>query len=371
MKTIDSKQLVDKSLIQKYAKRNTSAMMPIESRYVEAFIDSTLNSDAVIAEYEKLFSIMHNDDSFILINSLHENCKSLNYEPLRSIIGYSLNRKDMLLFKMISLALFKGEVNQYYGQKLLESIMLTTDESPIKTTDTGGFTDALSENPLIDFNNSYCYEDIDDEVFGHITEYAQTKEQVIKASEIFDKLITVVKPARISVLLRYNYNVFLGAYIKNDTLTTLYSGIDIIKTGFKSKEVVENLMKLSISELLELYKPSGLKVYDYENSEVKEYSCERFVYREDNFIEFEYNIRARFDEYAKEDDVLISPFGKITINPNGSYIDYNKSESYENGKEYFQKYEPVYLGFGDGSGNVLSFDGTENKVGLFYVRERN
>ena len=119
--------IVDRTDIQEYAKRNTSPKMPIEAKYVEAFIDALMNSTKVQDVYEILSDHMQNGDTFVIYNSFFNIAKNVNREPFRSIIAYSMLKKDLRLFELISASIFTGSVIEYHGSDLYTEISTTTE----------------------------------------------------------------------------------------------------------------------------------------------------------------------------------------------------------------------------------------------------
>ena len=88
--------LVNKNDIQTYAKRNTSPKMGIEQLYLQAFIDSMLNSSALKEKFQVLSDEMQNGDSFVIFGSYDVTARNLNKEPYRSILAYSMLASNCL-----------------------------------------------------------------------------------------------------------------------------------------------------------------------------------------------------------------------------------------------------------------------------------
>ena len=87
--------LVNKNDIQLYAKRNTSPKMGIEELYLQAFIDSMLNSSSLKEKFQVLSDEMQNGDAYVIFGSYDVTARNLNKEPYRSILAYSMLKKDI------------------------------------------------------------------------------------------------------------------------------------------------------------------------------------------------------------------------------------------------------------------------------------
>lgn len=368
--------IVSKTLIKEYAKRNTSDKMPIESKYVEAFLDSILNSTAYKEKIEYLKNSVANGDSFFLMNSIDKNCKLINYEPLRSIVGYSMNRKDMILFEMINGLLFTGEVRKCYGENLDGSTVTKTDE-PNGYTDQGGHTDSNPSLIVIDYLARYCPSPVIDDFWGNIGTDVQSKIELENQLEVFNALIPIVKPSRIDVIVRYNHTCYAVGKLRDNVADCLEIGCNTNSDNpFKNTKVLKKLSKMTVSDLSEFYKANEVDVYTLESGEkpVDRNECIRTIKVDSNYVTFLYNIRVYIKEYCERTEEnsnykhIVNPINKIVIRSDKVYILYVESEQYKPNTEYYQKFEPVMLKMGDGSDDVLSFNGNDDMASVFYER---
>ena len=174
--------LVNKADIQNYARRNTSTKMGIEQLYVQAFIDSLLNSTKHKDVIQILQDTMQNGDAFVLFNSIDTSAKNINKEPFRSIVAYAMLKKDFRLFELISASLFTGTVVEYHGDDLYTDAVKATDENPLKYTDNGTFTDMNIGRIQIGFKNIFATESLPD---GTGTEYQTLAELEKSLEELF------------------------------------------------------------------------------------------------------------------------------------------------------------------------------------------
>lgn len=408
-------ELVDKVDIQKYAKRNTSPNMPIEAKYVQAFIDALMNSTNIQDVYDFLRAEMQNGDSYVIFSSYGINARNINKEPYRSIIAYAMLKKDIRLFELISASMFTGSIQEYHGSDLYSEFTRNTDESPIKYTDEGTYTDMTEGLIQIGFKNYYCNNPLPD---GTGSEY-QTIAELQKALIDFDYIITLTKPARVEVLLFY----IPWCYLSGDDKTIISCGIERPEIEDESRfscpfgdELSMNILaNMSDRELIESY--SQVSMYDYVHDIDRDISVEKKSKIEDDCIVCDYTFKCQSS--SKEDDfyVKVTPVGdenpselkwyeynsleeKYILTPDTTVIEgkiyyqktkdsiwgsikllsnagnktYAESKSYKDGEEYYEKYIPIMLRINDDPNSpCIAFEienGTPTIGALFYTRER-
>lgn len=158
--------LLNPALVQEYAKRTTSYKYPIEAKYVNAFICSLINSKAMISAYDVLKSQMWNDDNFNLFISYWEGIGEFNKEPYRSIISYSMMKKDEFLFKTISSLFFTGRMDIIYSLDFSKKSMEYTDEN-----DSEAYCSAIPTPVFVIDQDYYAIEMRDDDnIYTKLTE---------------------------------------------------------------------------------------------------------------------------------------------------------------------------------------------------------
>lgn len=364
-------ELVNKVDIQKYAKRNTSSNMPIEAKYVQAFIDALMNSTSLQELYEILQSETQNGDSYLIYNSYGINARNINKEPYRSIVAYAMLKKDFRLFQLISASMFTGSVKEYHGSDLYNEFIKNTDETPLHYTDEGTYTDMNEGLIQIGFKNYYCDDPLPD---GTGSEY-QTTEELNKSLTDFDYIITLTKPARVEVLLFFVPYCFLSG----DDKTILSCGIErsddpvIFSCPFGDETSMSILDNMSDRELISSY--SQVSMYDYKYDIDRDVSADKTVTIGPDFIMFDYDIRCQAsssstDPSARKDII----WGSIKIISNVGNRTYAESKSYKSDEEFFEKYIPIMLRISDDpNAPCLPYE-IDNHVGtigaLFYTRER-
>lgn len=363
-------ELVDKVDIQKYAKRNTSPNMPIEAKYVQFFLDALLNSTSVQELYEILSAEMQNGDSYIIYNSYSVDAQNVNREPYRSIIAYAMLKKDFRLFELISASMFTGTVQEYHGNDLYENFTNNTDESPIRYTDEGTYTDMNEGLIQIGFKNYYCDEVLPD---GTGSEY-QTIDELRRALTDFDYIITLTKPARVEVLLFFVPFCFLSG--DEHTLESLGIKLSedpaLFSAPFGDELSMNIINNMSDRELIESY--SQVTMYDYERSLERDIVSEKTVKIEPGFITFDYNLRCQASASSSEagatKDII---WGTIKIVSDVGSKTYAESKSYKQDEEYFEKYIPIMLRINDNPNSpCLPFEivnGSATIGALLYERE--
>ena len=409
-------ELVDRVDIQKYAKRNTSPNIPIEAKYVQAFVDALMNSTKIQDVYDFLRAEMQNGDSYVIFNSYGINARNINKEPYRSIIAYAMLKKDIHLFELISASMFTGSIQEYHGSDLYSEFTRNTDESPIRYTDEGTYTDMNEGLVQIGFKNYFCDEPLPD---GTGSEY-QTIAELQKALTDFDYIITLTKPARVEVLLFYIPWCYLSGDDKNIVSCNIYR--PEIKDGsrfscpFGDELSMNILSNMSDYELIECY--SHVSMYDYVHGIDRDISVEKKSIIENDAVICDYTFRCQSS--SKEDDTYIkvtpvgdenpselnwyeydslelkytltsditvvegkmyykkvkdSIWGSIKLLSNTGSKTYAESKSYKDGEEYYEKYIPIMLRLRDNdpTSPCIAFEidnGTPTVGALFYTRER-
>lgn len=361
--------LVNKSDIQKYSHKNTSSKLPIEEKYVNAFIDSILNSTSLSDSIKTLKDIVQDGDAFVLYNSYDISAQNLNREPYRSILAYAMLKKDFRLFELISASIFTGSVKEYHGSDLYLSATKTTDESPLKYTDTGLYTDMTEGLIQIGFKNIFTTEILED---GAGEEY-QTLEELEAAIEDFNFIISLTKPARVEVLLFFvpycymsgDSNVLEKINMKQDEYFMTPFG----PTGGHSVDILNSLTDI---ELINLYQVVSYK--DMETGNVENIEVERRVHRGDHYMTFSYEFRILSNSNPIWKHIQIkSDQGSATFMKSTEF-----SQAYLNSdpdNQYWERYMPIMLRIEDDDpdGPCLAFQ-IENDVctvgALFYVREK-
>ena len=408
-------ELVNKVDIQKYAKRNTSPNMPIEAKYVQAFIDALMNSTSVQELYETLQSEMQNGDAYVIYSSYDVNARNLNKEPYRSIIAYAMLKKDLRLFQLISASMFTGSVQEYHGSDLYNEFIKTTDETPLHYTDEGTYTDMNEGLIQIGFKNYYCDDPLPD---GTGSEY-QTVAELEEALTDFDYIITLTKPARVEVLLFFVPFCFLSG----DENTILSVGIyrpeednpDLFSCPFGDELSMNIIANMSNQELIESY--NQVSMYDYDRQLDLDITSDKTVRVEDDCIIFDYDLRTQCSEPYQDVYTLLTPEGdenprrlgwyeldddKYVLTRDSTVIEgkdyyeksqknviwgtikilsavgsktYAESKTYKDGEEYFEKYVPIMLRLNDNDpdGPCIALEienGTPTIGAMFYERER-
>lgn len=334
-------ELVDKVDIQKYAQRNTSPNMPIEAKYVQFFLDALLNSTSVQELYEILRSEIQNGDSYIIYNSYYNGAQNVNREPYRSIIAYAMLKKDFRLFELISASLFTGSVHEYHGSDLYENFTNNTDETPIRYTDEGTYTDMSEGLIQIGFKNYYCEDPLPD---GTGSEY-QTIEELRKALLDFDYIITLTKPARVEVLLFFVPFCFLSG--DKDTLQSVGIELSDDPTRFSSPfgdELSMNIIdNMSNRELMDSY--NEVSMYDYDRKIDRDITSEKTISIEPEWLIFDYNFRCQTSSKGGDAYIKVTPVGDENPSELGWYVYNSLKTEYEltsdttvvEGKDYYKK----------------------------------
>ena len=367
-------EIFDKILIQKYSERNTSPKMPIERKYVYAFLDSMLNSSTLGEKWKLLMDEMQNGDAYVFFNSFWRDAKIVNKEPNRSVVAYSMLKKDMRLFELMSAAMFTGSVEEYRGSDLFRDVVKYTDEAPMKYTDAGSYTDVHEGTVQIGFKNLFCDDPF---MWKYVPDYPgqnpqtipvgyewQTLEEILKATTEFEVMATMCKPARVVFLLFMERWCFLSGN-RNEMVSC---GMEIVyqspfgpiaggaNTGM---DVLDGMSDL---EVMKCYDECSMKVVIGGISSEKEITWERTSKREAGFLTLSYEFKTQ--------EVEGVTWGRIKIQPNVSDRMYVREIKYKEGEEHCQKMVPLMLSMGDGSGNVLAFNLTDDIAGMFYVREK-
>ena len=343
-------ELVSRKDLQEYASRNTSPQMPIEQKYVLAFLDALMNSTSVQYVYEILRDEMQNGDAFVIFNSYHVLAKNVNKEPYRSIVAYAMLKKDFRLFELISSSMFTGSVAEYHGEDLYTEVSFTTDEHPTKYTDSGIMTDMTEGKIQIGFKNWYCDDPLPD---GTGSEY-QTIEELEKSLEDFGSIITLTKPARVEVLLFFIPYCFLGGNSSKVNTCNIDTNYQWFSSPFGDPIAMNILYNTQPEDFEQLYADVSMNIPEYDIN--KAIDSERRITFEPDNITFDYDFRteksaASTDPGAPKDIV----WGRITIRSGAGGNSYAKSPGFAPATEYFEKYTPLMLRIND-SDNPLDPD---------------
>jgi hypothetical protein len=357
----------DSEAIQLYAKKNTSPKFPIEEKYVNAFLQSLLNSSFVKEKYKILRDEMWNGNSFLFYNSFWKDANIVNKEPNRSIVAYAMLKKDFRLFELMSASLFTGTVEEYHGSDLYSDLVEATDEKPTKYTDSGSYTDMQEGLIQIGFKNVFCDDPLPD---GTGSEF-QTLEELRTASADFEVMATMCKPARVIFLLFYQRYCFIGG--NRETVNTC--GVNMDEEfyspfgGGSENTGVDVLNAMSDEELFRCYLECSMEV----NGGQKEMEAKREVIRTENpdVITFRYTFKTQ--EVVQ--DGVSTIWGKIKILPSVAALTYVREKRWKEGEDHSEKMEPVMLSLGPYAPDaVLAFssqDGTPTGIaGMFYQREK-
>ena len=355
--------LVNDEDIHKYAQRNTSPKMPIEAKYVEAYLSSLLNSTSVQEVYNILAEQMQNCNGFMLPASLYPTVNLLN-NKYDHIIAYSMVKKDFRLFELISMYLFTGSVKEYHGSDLAENFAKYTDEVPTKYTDSGLTTDMIEGLIIIAFKNYYCNDPLPD---GTGSEY-QTIDELEKSIVDFDTLITVVKPARIEVMLLLTPYCFLSG----DSENILSCGIDTSNKYFSCPFGDETSMAIIDTydnyKLLHSYTDVKMFSNGGDNKTYYPIDYERTTKVEEDSVTIEF-------EFKYISDNVESPWRNIFIKSNEDTMYFAQSRFFDPEKDYYERYNPIMLRINDNDPNgpciALRIEHDVPTIGaVFYTREK-
>lgn len=251
--------MIDSTLINRYAKRNTSPKMPIEEKYVNAFMSALLNSTSVDLMYNRLKESVWNEEKFIGLLSYWDDCglfTDMN-SPYRSLIAFSMLKKNDELFEAVSQAFFTGTFHKYRGSGKSDEVIEFTDTNStiskdVYHTDEFGLTTDMSPGLYrLSFKN-YYYNDDDSCKSGKVPSFVnvQPRKDFEKSLEDFYKFITIVKPARVG-LQTYNVPV-CGFYLNEKKDTTTGTGwvkgwqgmvttrADFVLTNISNPNKIEN-----------------------------------------------------------------------------------------------------------------------------------
>ncbi len=353
--------LVNRQSIQNYARKNTSPKMEIEQLYVQAFIDSILNSTALKDKINVLNDEMQNGNAFVLFNSIDAAAKNINKEPYRSIIAYAMLKKDFRLFELISASMFTGTVVEYHGDDLYTDASEYTDEVPLKYTDSGIFTDMNIGRIQIGFKNIFTTDILED---GSGGEY-QTLEELNLSLEEFDNLITLTKPARVGILLFYEPYCFItGNKTERKSIN-----MDITESPFLDESSMDILDNMTDAEISTLYRIVSHVRYTESSTVSREIDVTRTVIRGDGFITFQYELRTN----SPSSDERV--WDTLIIQSDASSVTYSKSGWKGSEETYFEEYDPIVLRIHDDDpdGPCLAFqiqNDTPTVGAMFYIREK-
>ena len=180
------KEVVERSLVKAYAERNTSPKMPIEKKYVEAFVNAVFNCTDMM----KAFGELRGNMDSMPYHSFDPNLQGFPIDKFGHIVAYSMLKKDMTLFQMILEAFFgMGSIYLDYGKDELNTDenmegVPTTGDDVIKT-DEDLTTDPLSV-PTVVFLIPIGKDMVSQERYDEIL-------------PLFEKFISVVKPVRVMI----------------------------------------------------------------------------------------------------------------------------------------------------------------------------
>lgn len=356
--------------IQNYSKKNTSPRMPIEEQYVNATLDSLLNSKSVSEKYKILKDETQAGNAFWFFNSFWNKAAIVNREPYRSIIAYSMLKKDIILFELISASLFTGRIEEYHGSDLYNKVVKDTDESPLAYTDSNTYTDMQDGIIQIAFHNWFC-DDPTEEGIG--SEY-QTLEELELAIKDFDAIITMTKPARCIIYLFYQRYCFLGG----DKLNLISCGVDTSKEYFLSpfgpvsptepNTSIDIIMAMTDNELASAYRICEMT---NNNGQPMILSFDRTIIPSPGYLTFRYIFRTKLSEDHENDSQV---WGKIKIQSNNSSTIYIIEKAFDEDVQHIQKYIPICLRLSnDPDAPILAGqieNGTPTMGAMFYTREK-
>lgn len=353
-------EVVSKVDISNYAHRNTSPKMPIEEQYVKAFLDALMNSTSIQDLYQILQDEMQNGDSFIIFNSFYSSARNLNKEPYRSIIAYSMLKKDIRLFELISASMFTGTVTEYHGTDLYLDVAKTTDESPEKYTDNGLYTDMSEGIIQIGFRNFYVDKVAED---GGGSEY-QTIEELQDTLADFDYIITLTKPARVEIVLLFNPYCYLSGDETNVYSCNIDRNDPEFKSPFGNPTSINILKNLADVELMEMYSQVMLS-----DDRTVEYT--RTVTFGEGFCLMSYDFR--ISSYIEQGQEIVWPH--ILINSSISSKTFIESAYYRSTEVYYEKYIPIMLRINDNDPDgpclALKIENDVPTIGaMFYTRDK-
>ena len=339
-------ELVSKTDIQQFAKRNTSPKVPIEGKIVEAYTDSLLNSSEFQEVQKNILNKIQFKDQFLIVNSYWPNATNINSEPYLSILAYAMLKKDKKLFELISQYIFTGTVDEYYGEGLFSSIVEYTDEQPNHYTDEGVYTDMVGGRIIIGFKNVYSTDVLED---GTGKQY-QSESEYEKALNVFSDFITMVKPARINILLFHTPYCFLGG--DETTLNKInIKDNQYFQSPFQNPTAINILRRMGLNLLLRTY--NTVRIVRKNGREVN-VEVNKKIKLEDDFVSFIYDIRTQ-EELTSEGNEIWEAFIEILAGNTSEEI-YINEEEYREDREYFEGYIPLLLSLDDGSGAVLPFE---------------
>lgn len=362
--------MVDRTLISQYAKKNTSPKVPLESLMVRAFLDSLMNSTSIEILYENLKKLVTFNPQFTVFLSYHDDCKMFaekttsglgfyrrnqdtgKYDeivtpiPFMEIIAYSMLKKDLFLFEMISKYLFSGRVNVYSAQNDSGIIVTTTDQlvhytdlgTTIAVTDNENITTDMSPGKLRLGLFNYYTSDGESNYLNDASrkKTVQTKTGLLNAMELFYKLIPIVAPARLGLWVCFVPIVQIvlektsdGYVIKKDAQGKFVSKSCTVIAGDTS-----NKIKISESNY------SSFSLYEYNDSERDFNLGQRlefytgdvihtnpWIERESGITNFCYEVN--YNPYQKYKDRILGHVRFRTDSQNDGYIGFDVNDVIE------------------------------------------
>lgn len=302
--------LVEADKIEKYAGKTTSPKIPEEAFIVSAFLKSFFVRESYSNSSEPGFieafdRIKENVQKFLLLNSYGSNASEFADEPFYSILRYSLNKKDILLFQMIQEAFWhiSSKIEIYINvNKALDDVRYTDLEAPEGRSDCEQWDDKLwyctdTLNLYTDMNNVNPNLDIPSfyvkDVFGSDVTEEEKKKYVTESeySEVYAKyarFISLVKPARYSILdnpiplyafqfvsqkcwgTRNASTSYVSAIYSVNSVSSPYSTLDMSSKSNLDKysnsgnnyDTVKNLFKYMIPVSFTFAPSSTLRIYN-------------------------------------------------------------------------------------------------------------
>lgn len=216
-------ELVKSDKIDSYVSRTTSPKMPSEQYIAACFLKSffthelghnkELNYDFI----DSFDTIRENMQKFLLLNSYGSGAGEFADEPFYSILRYSMNKKDVLLFQMIQETFWKmsSEINIYINvNKALDDVRYTDIEASSERedcevwdgktwycTDTLNlYTDMDNVNPNLDIPSFYVRDAFGTDINEEEKKKYVTESEYDGVYAKYARFISLVKPARYSIL---------------------------------------------------------------------------------------------------------------------------------------------------------------------------
>lgn len=207
--------------ISEYAKRNTVPNQPIQKKIVQAYLESLLNSTNIQSIRRSInpsmIPTLGQENKLAFLNALSRDISLFQKPELLRIISYSLGRKDLNLFEMISDTYFTGYVVEGSSSHVYGGYYPFTDMSLDEYTDTNTLSDMDTSTPIVNFYNKYYDSEEEYNLFlekvgcyldnSSIQSYDELTQGISDAS----KLLTITKPTRVNVSFINIPLIFVGA----------------------------------------------------------------------------------------------------------------------------------------------------------------